>query len=70
MRCTIDHLEDDHAMLRTEQGHLIAVPLAELPTPVTVGDTVYAHFSSEDVPPDARTAQARAVLNELLSTNQ
>ncbi|MBI2483177.1 hypothetical protein HYV74_03300 [Candidatus Uhrbacteria bacterium] len=66
MRCTVEQLDPEHtAALRTEHGELIRVPTNELPSPLHLGDVLFAHFASDSAAPNT---QARAILNELLST--
>ncbi|MBI4142710.1 DUF3006 domain-containing protein [Candidatus Uhrbacteria bacterium] len=68
MRCTIDRLETDVAVLRNDDGQELAVPIAELPDGVGEGDVLEVRFGQDVEATDDRAARARDVLNEILGS--
>ncbi|MFH1430413.1 MAG: DUF3006 domain-containing protein [Candidatus Uhrbacteria bacterium] len=69
MDVTIDRFEDDRAVLILESGDSVIVPRAELPDEATEGDVIALSFGINDTETDDRTANAKAILNEILGTD-
>ena len=64
MRLTIDRLDNDRAVLRTDAGQELVVPRREISAHARVGDILNVRFDSDTA--DDRTARAQDVLNEIL----
>lgn len=66
MTIVIDHIKGERATLRTDDGSEFVVSTAELPTGAQEGDTCVIRLSRNVESVDARTAQAKEILNEIL----
>ena len=66
MRFVIDRFEDDEAVLRTDDGQELIVPIAELPEGAAEGGVVAVSFRGDSSATDTRANQAKDILNEIL----
>jgi len=67
---TLDRIEDDRAIFLTDNHQLITLPTALLPEAIKPGQKLYCELKASltDGQPDEHLA--KAVLNELLKTDE
>lgn len=69
MRFVIDRFEDDEAVLRTDDGQDLVVPITELPEGAAEGGVVDANFGVAQIATNDRSSRAKDILNEILGSN-
>lgn len=68
MQVVVDRLEDDRAVLRTDDGQELVVPLAEFPDGTGEGDVLNVTFGADTKETEHRAASAKDILNEILGS--
>lgn len=69
-KLTLDRLEDDRAVLLTDDHRIITLPASFLPTELKTGQTVYCELKTNLTDGQTDEHLAKAVLNELLKTEE
>lgn len=67
---TIDRLEENRAVIRTDDGQQIIWPIAKMPDGTSEGDVVKIAINNDQSETLAKEKIAKAVLNELLKVDK
>ena len=70
MDLTIDRFEGDRAILRTNAGQELIVPIHEIPATARKGDALRVSFGTDAETTDDRTSRAKDILNEILGDRE
>ncbi|NTW22920.1 hypothetical protein HGA34_05295 [Candidatus Falkowbacteria bacterium] len=69
-RLILERIEDDRVILLTEDHQMITLPASIMPTNITTGQQIYCELKTSLIEGPADEHLAKAVLNELLKTDE
>jgi len=67
---TIDRIEDDKVVVKTQQNETVVLPISWLPKGMKEGDVCYFSIKNLQDKGKAGREQAKDILNEILDTTE